>query len=224
MDLTSLERVLGDLSPQALVVLLLVTLVTLFVLYRVLIRSSSSRRLDLVLLLGPCGTGKTSLFYLWKKGSVPETVTSQTPNRGYVLKERGVKEEIVDCPGHARLRDSAHELVPRAKKIVYLVDESCVKEAAESLFQIFVLPRLHSKTEMMICVNKMDKKGSDVATVVEGINREIRLLQKTKTDDGEYVGVEGEDFDITLHAPIRVTTGKACVKKGDVNEIDTFLQ
>ena len=216
-----LEHMLGEMTPQTIVVVILVTLVTLVVLYRMLF-GGSSKRLDLILLVGPCGSGKTSLFYLWKNGKVPDTVTSQVPNRGFVVK--GVKEEVVDCPGHARLRNSVFELVPRAKKIVFLVDESCVKEAADSLFQIFVLPRLNTKTEMMICVNKVDKKGADEVSVVEALNKEIRLLQKTKTEDGEYVGVEGEEFDITLHAPIKVVTGKASVKKGDVKEVEQFLQ
>ena len=211
-------------TPEVILVLALVTVVTLFFLHRVLFGGSSSRRLDSILIMGPCGSGKTSLFFLWKNGKVPETVTSQVPNRGFVLKEKGVREEIVDCPGHARLCNSVHELVPKAKKIVFLLDESSVKESAEKLFQIFVLPRLNTKTQMMICLNKMDKKGMEVSKAVDALNKEMRLLQKTKTEDGEYVGVEGEEFDITVHAPIKVVIGKASVKKGDVAEIENFLR
>lgn len=210
------ERI--GLNPEQVLVLLLVTIVSIWFLGRIIFGSSSRGRLDTVLIYGPCGTGKTSLFYLWKNGKVPETVTSQVQNRGFVLD--GVKEEIVDYPGHPRLRNGAYELVPRAKRLVYMVDDSCVKEAAESLFHIFVLPKLNPKTEMMICANK----GADVETVTRKLNKEIQLLQQTKSDDGEYVGVEGEDFDIELHAPIHVLKAKVNVRERNVGTIEAFIR
>jgi|LauGreDrversion4_2_1035121.scaffolds.fasta_scaffold13648_4 signal recognition particle receptor subunit beta len=210
-------------NSETLVAILIVTLVTLLFLYRI-VYIKSKTRLDLVLLLGPCGTGKTSLFYLWKNRKVPDTVTSQVISRGFVLKEKGVDEEVVDCPGHARLRNVAYELIPRAKKIVYFADPSNAKEAAEHLFQMFVLPKLSPKTEIMICQNKTDMYGTDVTDLVNQLNKEIQILQKTKSEDGEYVGVEGENFNILEHAPVQVIAGHACVKSASVDQIEKFLR
>lgn len=211
-----------EVTGLEIVSLVIATIVALLFLYRIV--SKSGRRQDLLLLLGPCGTGKTSLFYLWRNKRVPDTVTSQIANRGFVLREKGVKEEIIDCPGHARLRNAVYELIPRAKKIVYLLDPSTVKEAAEDLFQLFVLPTLSPKTEMMLCLNKTDKYGSDVMDLVNQLNKEFKTLQKTKSEDGQYVGIEGEDFNILEHAPIQVLAGSACIKNGIVEQIEKFLQ
>jgi signal recognition particle receptor subunit beta len=195
-------------------------------------KAVSYKKGDLGLILGPCGAGKTSLFYRW---SLPETaiktVTSQAPMRGRVLK--GSSIEIVDFPGHPRLRHGALSLLPRSQKIVFLLDSTSkdLKVAAEQLFDVFVSKELRTDAKLLICRNKVDLRNSKSESVLLGeLNDEFEKLRGSRAQqlDGDsahdqYLGVADEPFDIKVHCPIDVEFGSISVAKGDLNDVEAFL-
>jgi len=133
--------------------------------------------------------------------------------------------EIVDYPGHPRLRAGAHSLIPRAHKIVYMIDSNdtaSLKSVSENIFDIFTLDSLSPKTQFMICLNKCDIATSkDMEEILNIMNKEIESLRKSRPDD--FVGIEGESFDIMIHAPVPMIIGAASVTKGKLDEVDKFL-
>lgn len=235
-SLLPLERFDWELFQRidVLVTLIVVILATVFLLRKCLVGYSSNRaRGDLALILGPCGSGKTSLFMHWSlPGSKVKTVTSQSPNRGKVL--TGCPLEIVDFPGHPRLWHGALSLLPRSQKIVYMIDSTStdLKVVAESLYDIFVARGLRSDCKLMICRNKTDlsKSCMSESDIVSTLTSEIEKLRKSRSQalDGEnaheqYLGVLDEPFDISLHAPIDVTFGSSSVTTNKIAEIESFL-
>jgi signal recognition particle receptor subunit beta len=210
MDLIS--QISTDTSLK--IIIAVVAIVVIAIIATLLGRSRRPAR-DLILLLGQCGAGKTTLFYHWSNKGMKniKTVTSQNPNRGFVLED--IKHEVIDYPGHPRLRSGAFNLMPRA-------DKGSLKSVAENLFDIFAFKDLSNKTRMMLCFNKSDlttaMKYEEILTV---INQEIESLRKSRSD--EFVGIEGESFDILTHAPVSVTLGTSSVIKRDLESIDQFL-
>jgi signal recognition particle receptor subunit beta len=217
-----------------IVAVIVIAFATMLLLRKCVFGKSSNRtRGDLALVLGPCGSGKTTLFMRWSlPNSQVKTVTSQSANRGKVL--TGCPLEIVDFPGHPRLWHGALSLLPRAQRVVFIIDatSSDMKAVAESLYDIFVAQGLRDDCKLMICRNKTDISKSCVSEsqLVNTINTEIEILRKSRPQalDGEnghdqYLGVLDEPFDISLHAPIDVSFGSSSVAKNKIAEIESFL-
>lgn len=102
----------GSLAPPALVAQLL---------------RSRRARPDVLLLLGPCGAGKTALFSLLAHGTAhTHTTTSMVANAGPLRPPPGGRLRrpltVVDCPGHGRLRGLLDVHAPRAAAFVLVLD------------------------------------------------------------------------------------------------------
>ncbi|PHJ22870.1 signal recognition particle receptor beta subunit protein, partial [Cystoisospora suis] len=226
---------------------------------RVLCRwSSSSDRASVgsrgsgrrVVLLGPSGSGKTSLFLLLRNGRLTDTVPSMQENIDAVRVTASSQEgdgpdggeegtsvfpEIVDFPGHARLRTLSAPYVEQAAAIVFLVDaadKAALKVAAEQLYELFTNRLLHQRqTPLLLVVNKTDlSEARTEEAVVEDIEREIErsrasraALLEGEDDADNFIGVEGEVFKILEHAPQPVEVCRASVKSSEVRPIREFL-
>lgn len=222
-------------SREAIVIALVIVLITILMMFST--RSGRNRVSggpEVVLLMGPSGSGKTSLFYSWALPGAKNvrTVTSQSLNRS-TFKDK-CEYEVIDCPGHPKLRVMGLKFIPRAKYIVYLIDGSdaeSIKGASEYVYDIFVTKGLRPTTKMLLCRNKTDVPQSMTnERMVELMNGEIEKLRTSRAQELEgdnaldnYIGVEGEVFDILKHAPIDVQVGSASVKKGQISEVESFL-
>jgi signal recognition particle receptor subunit beta len=224
-------------STQFLVTAAALILVTLIIFFRFVRTGRSIGYLanpEVDLLMGPSGSGKTSLFFSWelKDGKLAKTVTSQTTNRSRF--GGSLQRDIVDCPGHPRLRPMGSKMVPRANRIVFLIDgadKESMRSAAEYLYDIFTAKKLQPKTRMLVCRNKTDSKQCvSQENMVATINSEIEKLRHSRAQELEgdnaidqYIGVDGEEFDILKHSPIEVVVGSASVKLRQIQEIERFL-
>jgi signal recognition particle receptor subunit beta len=87
-----------------------------------------SGKRDVILLIGPCGGGKTALFHRLRNGRdlQIDTVTSmkETLETFPLYDEEATKVTVCDFPGHERLRSQATQFYPIAKKIVFVVDST----------------------------------------------------------------------------------------------------
>eukprot|EP00386_Alphamonas_edax_P005356 GDKI01017199.1.p1 GENE.GDKI01017199.1~~GDKI01017199.1.p1 ORF type:complete len:271 (-),score=86.03 GDKI01017199.1:23-835(-) len=229
----------------ALVVVFVLTVVAMWLVLQLLSGTSSSsssrKRLgNSVLLLGPCDAGKTALFFLWRNGSLIETVSSLKANTDTIdLLNRGDKStpiEVIDYPGHGRLKDGAMQSLEKARCIVYLVDAAnrqSLKTAAESLYDIFTHPTMGvkgSKPPLLIACNKQDVGGARKKEgVVEDLEREIERLRQSRgvalegQDEADsFLGIEGEPFKLE-HAPCSVRVCECAVAEEKIDELNDFV-
>ena len=78
-----------------------------------------------VLLLGTEQTGKTALVMRSALGAVPETATSQKENVAKAqVGELRREVQLIDVPGHKRLRGGAEQHMDEVDAVVYCVDAS----------------------------------------------------------------------------------------------------
>ena len=194
---------------------------------------------DSLLLLGPCGSGKTSFFYLATQDEVPETVTSLKENVASFtcaaeLDSKRAAGKLVDFPGHPSVRNQLEKYFPHAAGIVFMVDGSGyeVKEVAEFLYDIFVNPRFVSHPcPLLIAVNKSDLPGcADNQTVVGQIESELDLIKESRGSvetvgerAGNRLGVEGQKFSFQKDAPCKVYACNCSVKNRDVQKVTGFI-
>ena len=235
ITLESVSLAIATASTLELVVAIVATIVATILLFRLLFASKgqSLPRPDLALFLGASGAGKSALFYHWSMpGSQVKTVTSQSPNRGRVLQTCPL--EIIDFPGHASLWHGAVALLPRAGRIVYLIDATAdtaaLKAIAENLFDLLTAKALRSDTRLMICRSKTDAKAAkSESAILKILNSELELLRNSRAkaldaSEANWLGVDDEKFDLKSHCPVDVTFGESSVKTGNVVDIETFLQ
>lgn len=188
---------------------------------------------DLVLLLGQTNAGKSALFFLLH-GEECKTVSSLKPNQDAVYVD-GLKVDMIDYPGHNRMRNFAHELVDRAKCVVYMIDASDkprFRDVAENLYELFTLKSINTfRTPILLVCNKSDLPNARVVPVVqEDLEREIERLRVSRgaTLEGQdevdnFLGIDGEAFKMD-HAPCVVDFCEASVINGKTEDITCWIR
>ena len=229
-----IKSVLTNVSYVELVAALLLVIIGSVALARWTFSAvTRSKKGDLILLLGPCGAGKTSLFYKWSEPSLtrPLTVTSQSANRGNFF-----NHQVIDYPGHPRLWHGVLALLPKTSRIVYLLDatadETQLKPIAENLYDLLVSKHLQSsRCRMLICLNKTDASKKSLQETLVALNKEMDTLRTSRAQELEgdnaadqFLGFEDEPFDLKEHAPIKVEFGTCSVLKSRISEIETFIR
>ncbi|CAK4406921.1 unnamed protein product [Aphanomyces euteiches] len=177
---------------------------------------------DVILLLGPCGSGKTALFHRLRDGAVSvETVTSmkETMETFPLHDEETANVSVLDFPGHERLRSQAPQFYPIAKKIVFIVDATTVsdplqvRKAAEFLFDIFTHPKLNDNgIPVLIACSKADQATAAAPSRIQLLlEAELTQLKGTRAsldtqDDDESIplGRENVPFAFDVDAPCEV--------------------
>ncbi|KDO34706.1 hypothetical protein SPRG_00769 [Saprolegnia parasitica CBS 223.65] len=179
---------------------------------------------DVVLLVGPCGAGKTALFHRLRNGPTKvETVTSmkETMETFPLFDEENATISICDFPGHERMRSTATQFYPIAKKIIFVVDAttandaSHIRKAAEFLYDIFTHPKINDAgvPVMIACSKTDDVKAATPATVQSLLETELTQLKSTRAsleahgDDDESIplGRDNALFEFAIDAPCDVT-------------------
>ena len=139
--------------------------------------STVKTKVDGIVLCGPCNGGKTVIFQQLCHGAMPTTVTSMAPAFGKVSEEvgGGKATQLVDFPGHERLRHSLLEHLKGARGLVLVVDASGskqIKDASDVLYALLTAPKLSSTTPLLVFCNKSDVDGA------KNTDRVRILLQK----------------------------------------------
>lgn len=115
-------------QPPEVVTALVVVLATLLLSIIYSFIRPKSKRGSVVLIAGPCNSGKTTLFYQLRDGSTHNgMVASMQENSGSVQvkneKGRSVGSvNVLDVPGHERLRHKLEQHLCDAAAVVFVID------------------------------------------------------------------------------------------------------
>mmetsp|Transcript_45608 Transcript_45608/g.90456 ORF Transcript_45608/g.90456 Transcript_45608/m.90456 type:complete len:258 (-) Transcript_45608:129-902(-) len=197
---------------------------------------------QLALLLGQCGSGKTSIFFRLRDGSEVQSVSSLKPLKdSFQLRPAEDAEtfgpiEVVDYPGHQRLRGKAAEMLKEARCILYIVDaedKQRLKDVAENLYEILTHPDiLELHTPILLACNKTDlATARPEKFILDEIDREMEQmrLSRAATLEGQdqadsYLGIEGEKFKLIEHSPCPIQVCRISAKKLQLEPLYDFLR
>lgn len=205
---------------------------------------SGNKRKGLVLFLGPCGSGKTTMCYRLCHGELAPTVTSMQACTydGSRLSEGGGPSPafLVDYPGHERLRGGVREELRRADRVVFVVDGSClaaqIASGAELLYDVLTDPSLEACRGLMIALNKSDIKEAKAPRAKTLLQKELDKLRGTRGTLGTQgeeddipvlvaLGRPGQPFSLEVDSPCKVViTACSAVKDGGLDPVVEFVR
>lgn len=194
---------------------------------------------QVALIMGQCGAGKTALFFRLRDKVAVESVSSLKPLRDRMeIEDLGLPApiEVVDYPGHQRMRGRAADLLPEARCILYVVDSEDkprLKDVAEHLYELFTHPEIVDlHTPILLAFNKIDLATAKTEKyIIEEIEREIEIMRNSRgaTLEGQdqadsYLGVDGQKFKLLEHSPCPVETCRISVKKPNLDPLYDFMR
>ncbi|KAL7275747.1 hypothetical protein RUND412_001297 [Rhizina undulata] len=179
-----LTSIFAPSTPALIATALAIFLIPIFF-HLIFFRSRASRTLPTFVLLGPVGSGKTSIVTSFESGKPQETRTSQAPlSLECSIAESSISSSkyrstndptlkghkrflLQDTPGHGKLRDIAmkHVSSPAVRGTVFVVDSSLtdVRQTAEYLYDVLLaLQKMVSSStsgatkKLLIACNKSD--------------------------------------------------------------------
>ncbi|CAO3664317.1 unnamed protein product [Umbelopsis vinacea] len=194
------------------------------------------------LILGATDAGKTALFTRLRYNKKSPTITSMKENEATVelVDENGASItkqpiQLVDVPGHERLRFRYTDFMPIARGVIFVVDSTTVgrsaRTTAEYLYDILANQHtIKSKIPILIACNKTDLftalPTSKIQTILEAEINRLRATRSAAVEQqessgdvmAEYLGYEGQDFKFEhLECEVRLTG--CSVENGELNSI-----
>lgn len=245
-----LGAVLGSSSTLSVLVAIAAVLLIAALLKLFFSRSTGST----VLLVGPCDSGKTTMFHQLLEGSTQlGTVASMQANvaEGLLASEKAAGGPakrplfLVDIPGHPRVRGQVDRHAERAAGVVFVIDSVDFMprktEAAEQLYEVLSHPALaRRRVPLLLACNKQDMgtKAHTVEFIRKRLEKELDQLRSTRSTLGDVggnaagggvqLGVPGEPFTFEAHARARgmrvATAGVSAVDKGGAAEVEAFIR
>ncbi|GAW09654.1 signal recognition particle receptor subunit [Lentinula edodes] len=195
-----------SMSSQTLILAsLFVAIISIAIFIFVSRRKSQSKR-NLVLLIGPSNSGKTAIFSSLVYGQAPPTITSMQANSSFLdLPGKRDPIQIVDVPGHPRLRDQFKDFLSSAKALAFVVDANTASRntavVAEHLHAvldaIMAIPPSQPLPTLLILAHKCDlikASSSSADTSALAVTRVQtileRELERRKLSQSGGMGVE----------------------------------
>ncbi|KAJ1977406.1 hypothetical protein H4R34_003589 [Dimargaris verticillata] len=204
----------GELSVGYLLVAsLLFVAATIAAWFAVYQTATQRHAKDTFAIVGLSGAGKTALFTQIQHGQPHCTHTSMSANHGSVQLDSQQKPwQVVDIPGHPRLRPLYQAVLEDAQGLIFMVDSTHftrqVRDVADCLYGVLALPKIaEQRTPVAIVCNKRDLLTALPANNVQRqLESEINRLRTTRgaaleshTQEAsqrphEFLGYEDKDF------------------------------
>jgi signal recognition particle receptor subunit beta len=189
-----------------------------------------------ILMVGPPGGGKTTLFFTLKDGAVHTGTTSSLKENDATFKVHKREEDdeihLIDYPGDPKLSSRMADFLPLTKAILFVLDannkQSVESHAAEQMFKLLTNPMVADhQLPILVACNKNDFPLSSKPPLLRKIlEQELTKLRETTgkgnatLDLGEEgpesvpLGVEDEDFTFEKHSPCHVDFIACSTTKG----------
>ncbi|XP_049848145.1 signal recognition particle receptor subunit beta-like [Schistocerca gregaria] len=167
-------------------------------------RSAVRKRKNCVLILGAMNSGKTSFFYRMMTERCPKVVTSMAPNRGFARIE-GKSVELVDFPGHQRLRAMLDPYLDQAGVVIWFVNSASI--ASEVIMVSQYLYRVLERTrgaKLVVACNMQDVlSAASCANIQKMLETEIDKLVLSRPGRLAIEGEEGREAVSEFSTPFR---------------------
>lgn len=232
----------ADVELPGLPVLVAVGVVLVTVILMVLVmRRRSKGKKNSILLMGPLGAGKTTLYLQLKEGSpMNGSVTSMEQNEDTFVPAQGSKGDkpvhFVDLPGHPRLIDKFEEYIGGAIGVVFVIDATDfiphTRTIAEQMYRLLSNQDFYNRRiPIMLACNKSDM-GAKVHTehfIEKKLEREIESVRTSHSSlDGEAggapVGKEGSSFTFEdLKSKVSIAKISALVGGKNIQPVYEFM-
>ncbi|XP_024080645.1 signal recognition particle receptor subunit beta [Cimex lectularius] len=197
------------------VVVVLLTLV-FFLIYR---WGKTTKRT--VLLTGISDSGKTLIFTRLVQNKFVHTHTSIKENSAEYTTTKDRTVQIVDIPGHERLRGKFLEQYKKnARAFIYVIDsltlQKDVRDVADYLYTLLTDGETGKCRNVLIFCNKQDHATAKGIPVIKAVlEKELNTVRTTRThslqstdgsDSGEiYLGIKDQEFDFAHLLPTVVS-------------------
>jgi len=209
VDFEEMEGRVGGLEPDmyGVVMGVMVGIITLLILWWWVSRRRLGRE---ILICGTCDSGKTTLLGQLVAGKPVETHTSMIENRRTWSRDGIPSLELVDVPGHERIRGSVIERFgPGARGILFVVDSGTVtkqvRDVAEFLHSILTLPSISSNCPpLLVMCNKQDQGLAKSSQLIQAtLEKELDMVRVSRSNQLEgqeggvdtiFLGKEGRAF------------------------------
>ena len=194
---------------------------------------------DSVLLLGCLRAGKTALFHRMLHGDAVKTVTSMAAAERTIAfgsGESAATVNVIDFPGHRRLRGGLAAVLRRAKAIVFVVDSATVANdltaIAEFLYEVLTDRSVSAaQPPVLFACNKQDarlaKAPSKVRSMVEKEMEELSSTRSSMEEEGggalASLGRADEEFDFEVDCPCKVSFVGCSAAAAEVDEVRAFI-
>eukprot|EP01084_Bolivina_argentea_P300069 517304_1 len=205
-----------------------------------------SSRYNRVVLYGPCGSGKTLLFFQLLHGRNQETQSSMQENvLSFVPKQPAVSKqyEFVDLSGHPSQAYRIKKYCSNIKYVLFMIDATDLKNinnSSKMLYQLLSLKAFDSlspKPKLLVIGNKTDQPNATTmisikSTLMKELNKlyesnsslssldekdnQVIDILKTDTQTSTSFGWEDIKHDITFTS--------CSVLEKDIDTILTFLK
>ncbi|XP_043219718.1 signal recognition particle receptor subunit beta-like [Amphibalanus amphitrite] len=229
----------GSSSPSMGVIIAIIAVVVSTILLFLLLKKRVQQRS--VLFLGLCDSGKTLLLSHIGYNTYKNTQTSIKPNEATYSPDGKRRLELVDIPGHERLRQTALDRYKAGTRgLLFVVDSTTVqkqlKDVAEYLYTVLTDPAVAAlRPPLLVLCNKQDQMQAKGASLIRTqLEREINTLRWTKssslqgTDDSSTtatLGREGEDFEFShLRQPVEFVEGSCGANEDDEPSLEAVTE
>ena len=197
-------------------------------------QTSTTKGKTSVMLTGICDVGKTSLFLCMQNNTEAETCTSIEENVATCVNAKTNEEvELVDIPGHGKVRNIYKKYIETTKCIIFVVSavdiKKTIKEDSKYLHDLLVSNTRN--VPILIVSNKNDLPMPEAVDVIRMLlEKELNKLRIKIAKPGEVIsddekcmyGDPDDDFNFD-QLDYEVAFVEASVKNNDIDGIWNYL-
>jgi signal recognition particle receptor subunit beta len=228
-------------TPEGLVTLALLALGALLALLLLRPGGRGGRRGGGVVIAGPPNSGKTTLFFQLRDGSLHNGVVASMSDNSATVTLRPPRggaraAALLDVPGHHSARHRLEAALSDAAAVVFLVDAAEVTphrtEAADLLYEVLSHPAVsRRRVPILIACNKMDLEleAHSAEFIKRTLEKQLDAMRRTRTaaigkDAGAApaLGPAGKPFSFAALAN-KVALAEASAKTGALDEVVAFI-
>lgn len=187
------------------ILIFIVTCVIIFIIF------GRRKREVKIYLVGCAGSGKTKLFYYLSTKQILPTLTSQSRNQ-YQIELNDKKGNLIDLPGHPRIRTEVMNSIKDATAIIFVIDSQTALEKMSDIgnfvYDILIEEQIYKrKVPILIVGSKSDLSNArSIDMISSELENELDYIRKNRQrstyvenneDSTLFLGQEDTDFSFS---------------------------